>query len=109
VRPGFEPGSTATAENGHRVRALADAADSAPSPRLADVRIILVAHDKPAQDGVWLADRFHRACPVVPIVLLAAYRSGSLDRELAVRPFIRPVEKPVGYDELHTLIHTLAA
>jgi len=95
-------------EDGHVVRALAAAVDLPQLATLADVGVLLAAHEMPAQNGLWMADRFHRAYPAVPIVLLTAYCPASLHRELAVRPFIRLVEKPVGYPELHSLIHTLA-
>jgi hypothetical protein len=40
----------------------------------------------------------------VPILLATAYQTG-LDEEVARRPFLRLVQKPIGYEALHRLIH----
>jgi DNA-binding NtrC family response regulator len=61
----------------------------------------------PKTNGLTLADQFHAVHPTVPVLLATAYRTG-LGAEVARRPFVRMVQKPIPYETLHRLIHECA-
>lgn len=93
-------------EDGHGVFECPDATDLPPLDLVGLIDVLVSAHDMPAQNGVWLADRFHAARPAVPVILLATYRPFAL--EGPERPFLRLIEKPVPYEALHGVIHELS-
>ena len=72
--------------------------------RLAGVDLLVTDFEMPGTNGIELADAFHRVHPGVPVLLVTAYRTG-LEQEVARRPFIRLVQKPVPYDAIHRAIH----
>lgn len=74
---------------------------------LGRVDLLLCDYELPGENGLALADRFHAAHAARPIILVTGYRTHRLDIEAARRPFVRLVEKPIRYDELHALIHQL--
>ena len=96
-------------EDGHHVVEAADAADAACIEAFDAIHVLLCAHDVPAENGIWLADRFHAVQPTLPVVLLAAYRPRSLGRDLAHRRHVGVLQKPMPYDLLHRLIHKLTS
>jgi len=93
-------------EDGHRVIECPAIEELLPGlDRLGHIAVVLAAHEMPAQNGLWLADRIHTANPSARTLLLVSYRPLSIDDEVASRPFVRLVEKPMTYDALHRLIH----
>jgi CheY-like chemotaxis protein len=96
-------------EDGHDVVECPDAGELPRVEVLGRFDVLLCAHEMPAENGLWLADRVHAAHPALPAILLAAYLPSALGHELAERPFLRLVEKPLSYDDLHQLIHELAS
>jgi len=95
-------------DDGHEVLEYAEPAHLPPLATLGHVHLLLSDYDMPSENGLSLADRFHALHPAVPIILVTAYRTNHLDAEVARRPFVRLVEKPIPYDTVHALIHQLA-
>ena len=94
-------------EDGHDVLEFADPANLPSLFALGRVDLLLCDYELPGENGLALADRFHATHAAQPIILVTGYRTHRLDTEAAQRPFVRLVEKPVRYDELHALIHHL--
>jgi two-component system response regulator GlrR len=95
-------------DDGHEVLSYPAPAAIPPLDSLADVDLLLTDYDMPGKNGLALADEFHAHHPATPVLIVTAYRSG-LDAEVAHRPFLRLVQKPIGYDALHGAIHECAA
>jgi len=95
-------------EDGHDVFDYAQPAHLPPLATLGHVHLLFSDHDMPGENGLSLADRFHTFHPALPIILVTAYRTHHLDAQVARRPFVRLVEKPILYDTVHALIHQLA-
>jgi DNA-binding NtrC family response regulator len=95
-------------DDGHEVLAYEAPAAIPPLDTLVGVELLLTDYDMPQTNGLELADRFHASHPTIPVLLATAYRTG-LDAEVARRPFVRMIQKPVPYDTLHALIHECAA
>jgi DNA-binding NtrC family response regulator len=56
---------------------------------------------------VAFADRFHAARPDAPVVLMTAFLTHAVEAQVAVRPFLTVLSKPLDYNEFHTLLHEL--
>jgi len=96
------------AYDGYRVRDFARPADVPPPPFAESISVVIVEFEMDGEDGLSFADRFHAAHPDVPVVMLTAYWSDFLDREIAARNFIALRRKPVDYEELARLLPSLA-
>ena len=94
-------------DDGHEVLAYPAPAAIPPLHTLGRVELLLTDYEMPETNGLILADSFHAQHPTVPILLATAYRTG-LDAELARRPFLKLVQKPIPYETLHRLIHECA-
>jgi CheY-like chemotaxis protein len=94
-------------DDGHEVLAYSEPDALPPLRTLSGVDLLLTDYDMPKTNGLTLADRFHACHPTVPVLLATAYRTG-LDAEVARRPFVRLVQKPIPYETLHRLIHACA-
>jgi two-component system response regulator GlrR len=66
--------------------------------------LLLTEYEMPGRNGLSLADEFRAHHPTLPVLLVTAYRTG-LDAEVAQRPFLRIVQKPIAYETLHHMIH----
>ena len=95
-------------EDGHAVLEYATPADVPPVGALDGIDLLLTDFDMPGKNGLVFADEFHAHHPEVPALLVTAYHSG-LELEVARRPFLRMIRKPIGYDALHRMIHECAA
>jgi DNA-binding NtrC family response regulator len=96
-------------DDGHDVRAYAAPAHLPPLPTLENVAILVTDYEMPGKNGIILADAFHSQHPDVPVILVTAYRTHSLDAQVRARPFLRLVQKPIDYAVLHALIHDACA
>jgi DNA-binding NtrC family response regulator len=94
-------------DDGHEVLAYPEPDALPPLDTLSGVDLLLTDYDMPKTNGLTLADRFHAVHPTVPVLLATAYRTG-LGDEVARRPFVRMVQKPIPYETLHRLIHECA-
>jgi DNA-binding NtrC family response regulator len=92
-------------DDGHDVRDYAVPAHLPALATLKEVAILITDYEMPGQDGLQLADAFHAHHPDVPVLLVTAYRTQSLDLQVRVRPFLRLVQKPIDYEVLHALLH----
>jgi DNA-binding NtrC family response regulator len=90
-------------DEGYAVEQFAlPAAVPLPSPRRPV--LLIVDYQMDGEDGVSFADRFHGAHPDVPILMVTAYWSRSLDVEVEARGFITLRRKPIDYDEVAALL-----
>ncbi|HEY2386497.1 MAG TPA: response regulator [Candidatus Binatia bacterium] len=96
-------------EDGHGVGDHGAPAHVPALSSLKDVAILITDYEMPGTSGLALADAFHAQHPHVPVILVTAYRTTSLDAQVLDRPFLRFVQKPVDYVVLHTLIHEVCA
>jgi DNA-binding NtrC family response regulator len=95
-------------DDGHQVLAYPAPAAIPALDTLAGVDVLLTDYEMPGKNGLALADEFHMHHPTTPVLLVTAYRS-ELDAEVAQQPFLRLLQKPIGYDALHRAIHECAA
>jgi DNA-binding response OmpR family regulator len=95
-------------DDGYSVRHYARPADVPPLLLEEAVTILILDFEMNGEDGLSFADRFHAFHPDVPVVMLTAYWSDFLDREIGARDFIVLRRKPVDYEELARLLPPLA-
>jgi len=95
-------------DDGHEVLDYPEPAAVPPLSELAGIALLLTDYEMPGKNGLAFADEFHAECPGVPVLLVTAFRS-NLDAEIARRPFMRMLLKPIGYETLHRTIHECAA
>lgn len=108
--PSFRRGlAGALRDDGHTVLDFAAVEKLPALTSLGHVTLVVTDYDMPGQSGLRLADRFHAMHPNVPIVIVASNISGELQRAAAARPYVRLISKHFDYDDLHGLIHELAA
>jgi DNA-binding NtrC family response regulator len=91
-------------DDGYRVCEFARPADVPPLPLPEAITMLIVDFEMGGENGLAFADRFHVSHPDVPVVMLTAYWSDYLDREIGARDFITLRRKPVDYDELARLL-----
>jgi DNA-binding NtrC family response regulator len=91
-------------DDGYRVRDFARPADVPPLPLPEAITMLIVDFEMGGENGLAFADRFHASHPDAPVVMLTAYWSDYLDREIGARDFITLRRKPVDYDELARLL-----
>jgi two-component system response regulator GlrR len=91
-------------DDGHQVVECSEPAEVPPLGELDRIDLLLTDYEMPGKNGLAFADEFHAHHPGVPVLLVTAYPSG-LDAEVARRPFLRMILKPIGYDSLHRVIH----
>lgn len=94
-------------DDGHDVRAYGAPVDLPPLRDLDDVAILVTDFEMPGRNGLTIADEFHTHYPQLPVLIVTAYHTQTLDAQALQRPFLRIVSKPVDYDALHALIHLL--
>lgn len=95
-------------DDGHEVRDVERPSEIPPNEGLGDVAIMVIDCAIPDVDGLAFADEFHAAHPHVPIVLLTAYGTETIEARAAGRPCVYFARKPLDYNELHARIHDLA-
>lgn len=96
-------------DDGHEVKEYG-APDHLPAlTTLGDVAILITDYEMPGRTGLALADAFHAHHPEIPVILVTAYRTRSLDTQVLARPFLRLVPKPIDYTVFHALIHDACA
>jgi DNA-binding NtrC family response regulator len=96
-------------EDGHRVEEYCGPTEVPPLGTLSSVHVVITDHQMSPHgpDGLTFADTFHRVHPTVPIVLVTACGSQLLDAQVALRDFVHLCRKPIGYGDLHSLVHEL--
>ena len=96
-------------DDGHEVRDYEAPAYLPGLATLENVAILITDYEMPGKNGFALADEFHTQHSDVPVILVTAYRTHSLDAQVLDRPFLRLVQKPVDYTVLHAMIHDACA
>ncbi|MGH7786123.1 MAG: response regulator [Candidatus Binatia bacterium] len=91
-------------DDGHSVRAFGRPADVPPFASFEGVTMLVLDYAVDGDDGLALADRFHRVHPDVPVVMVAAYVSRHLEAEAGARDFMTLRRKPVDYEDLARLL-----
>jgi DNA-binding NtrC family response regulator len=76
--------------------------------QLGDVALLVTDLDMPGRNGFALADEFHAVHPAVPLILVTAFHGHSIDQEVARRPFLHLMHKPMHYEAVHEAVHHLA-
>jgi DNA-binding NtrC family response regulator len=106
----FRSGVAANLEDdGHRVLEYADPREVPPSS-VAAADVVVSDYQMAEVDGVTFADGVHAERPEINVVLATAYWTVEMEAEVAARrAYVRLIRKPVDYDELHALVHELAA
>jgi DNA-binding NtrC family response regulator len=94
-------------DDGHVVLAYSGPAEVPPLGGLERVDLLVTDFDMPGKNGLVFADEFHAHRPGVPVLLVTAYHA-RLELDVARRPFVRMISKPIGYDALHRIIHECA-
>jgi DNA-binding NtrC family response regulator len=95
-------------DDGHAVSAHDDP-ERVPPEALRAADVIVTDYQMGATDGLSFADRVHAARPEAAFVLATAYWTVEIEAAVAARAFVHLCRKPMDYDELHALVHRLAA
>ncbi len=93
--------------DGHDVVEFSEPSRLPPVDQLKGVRVLITDYQMPRENGLAVADRFHADYPGVPIILVTAFFSPALARQLESRPFIHLVQKPIEYHDFHRLLMSL--
>jgi DNA-binding NtrC family response regulator len=106
----FRSGVAANLEDdGHAVFEYEDPRDVPPSS-VAAADVVVSDYQMAEVDGITFADGVHAERPDVNVVLATAYWTVGMEAEVgARRTYVRLCRKPMDYDELHVLVHELAA
>jgi two-component system response regulator PilR (NtrC family) len=94
-------------DDGHRVEDCGGPEETPPLPALAGIRIVITDDRRRSGDGVDFAERFHRVYPRVPVLVVTAFPSDRLEGEVADRPYMQLMSKPIDYEKLHQVLHQL--
>jgi two-component system, NtrC family, response regulator AtoC len=106
----FRSGVAANLEDdGHAVFEYEDPRD-VPSSSLDAADLVVSDYQMAGVDGLTFADGIHARRPELNVVLATAYWTVEMEAEVtARRAFVRLCRKPVDYEDLHLLVHELAA
>jgi two-component system response regulator AtoC len=96
-------------DDGHVVHEYEDPRE-VPADSLETADVVVSDYQMAEVDGITFADDVHARRPDLSVVLATAYWTVEIEAEVAARRgFVRLCRKPVDYDELHLLVHELAA
>ena len=106
----FRDGVAANLEDdGHAVFVYEDPRDVPPAS-VAAADVVVSDYQMAEVDGITFADGVHAERPEINVVLATAYWTVEMEAEVAARrAYVRLCRKPVDYEELHDLVHELAA
>jgi DNA-binding NtrC family response regulator len=65
--------------------------------RLSGVRLVLTDYLMDKEDGLAFAKRFHAAFPSVPVIIITAYATAHLEKEVAAHDYLTLLVKPLDY------------
>ncbi len=95
-------------DDGHPVTDYGDPRE-VPDDVLGRARIVVTDYQMAELDGLTFADAVHASRPDAVIVLATAYWTVEIEAEIAARDYVELCRKPADYDDLHDLLHRLAA
>lgn len=91
-------------EDGFDVVECARSSEAPDGDAAAAVMTVVIDYEMADETGLSFADRWHAAHPEVPVILVTAHTSTYIQREIAARPFMCLVRKPVPYAEILALV-----
>lgn len=91
-------------DDGYEVLEYADPADVPPLQTLGCATALVTDYRMPSTDGLAFADRFHAAHPAVPVIVTTSYSTEFLESQVAARPYIHLLRKPMDYTTLIGLL-----
>ena len=59
------------------------------------------------EDGLAFAKRFHAVFPAVPVIMIAAFATAHLERQVARLDYLTLLHKPLEYEQLLRLLQRL--
>ena len=92
-------------DDGYRVHAYADPALAPPLTELPEALVLISDYRMRSADGLSYADKFHQDRPNARVVLITSFSTAPLEAEVARRPFMRLLSKPLEYGALLDLLH----
>ena len=95
-------------EDGHAVFEYA-APDEVPQSAFDAVSVVVTDFELPGHDGLGFAEHVHAVQPRLPVVLVTARPDALASMDARARSSVSLVQKPVDYQRLHRLLHTLVA
>jgi DNA-binding NarL/FixJ family response regulator len=94
-------------DDGHEVRDYAGP-EEVPSPAaLTNIAVAVLDYSPPSPDRLALADALHLARPQTAVIMVTAYYSDPDQAEIGSRSFVHLQSRPLEYEVLHDLIHSL--
>jgi len=96
-------------DDGHAVLEYGNPADVPATVVLPGLALLVTGYDMKSHNGLDIADRFRRAHPTVPALILTSYDTEALGHVTRGRPLLRLIQKPIAYDRLHATIHEIIA
>jgi DNA-binding NtrC family response regulator len=106
---GFRDGLASLLEDdGHEVLSYSSPSAVPANENLPPVHLLICDYDMPGENGFSFADRFHKARPQIPVIVVTAYRASGIASRAATRPFVNVLWKPFEYEEIHDLLHSKA-
>jgi DNA-binding response OmpR family regulator len=76
-------------------------------PGLRRVDLVITEYWVNGGDGLLFADRFHAACPTIPVLMVTAYWEEDFAAQLGRREFLHFLRKPLDYKVLREVIRDL--
>jgi FixJ family two-component response regulator len=95
-------------EDGHAVFEYAGP-DEVPLSAFDAVSVVVTDLELPGNDGLGFAAHVHAVQPRLPVVLVTAHPDALATIDARARSSVSLVQKPVDYQRLHRLLHTLVA
>lgn len=95
------------AEDGHEVLAYSCPPDVPLVDVLSAVTVVITDYEMPGQDGLAFADAIHAHRSMLPVLMVSAYRTATIEAEAARRAWLSLLPKPLDYDDLHAFVHAL--
>lgn len=87
-------------EDGFDIQEYASGVGVPLDQRLSAVQLVLTDYLMDKEDGLAFAKRFHAAFPKVPIIIITAYATAHLEKEVAAQEYLTLLSKPLDYATL---------
>lgn len=74
-----------------------------------DIALLITDLRMPVMDGITLISHVHNQYPVVPIIVMTAFGSPQIEKQVKKMDILHYLEKPIGFDELRDhILHELS-
>ena len=91
-------------DDGYEVADYAEPSQLPPLGTFDRVTNVIADWQMPTSDGITFADKFHAVHRDVPVIVITAYSTDGLEAQVAARPFVQLLPKPVDYGTLLSLL-----